>query len=114
MSQKKFIEPPLFVKTYEFLLWLSQETIRFPRSQRFALAQRLENEGLELLKLLILARLGQDKQRNLKSCDGQLQVLRVMLRLARDLQVLSFKKYESGIQQLEEIGRLLGDWQKRV
>lgn len=71
MSQKKFIEPPLFVKTYEFLLWLLQETIRFPRSQRFALAQRLENEGLELLKLLTLARLGQDKQRNLKSCDGQ-------------------------------------------
>lgn len=28
-------------------------------------------------------------------------------------QVLSFGKYESGIQQLEEIGRLLGDWQKR-
>jgi hypothetical protein len=114
MNQKKFTEPPLFVKTYEFLLWLSQETIRFPRSQRFALAQRLENEGLELLKLLILARLGLDKQHNLKACDGQLQVLRVMLRLARDLQVLSFKKYESGIQQLEEIGRLLGDWQKRV
>lgn len=114
MSVPGFIEPPLFVKTYEFLLWLSQETIRFPRSQRFALAQRLEEEGLELLKRLTLARLGIEKQRNLRFCDGQLQVLRVLLRLARDLQVLSFRKYESGIERLEELGRLLGDWQKRI
>jgi len=109
-----FTEPPLFVKTYDFLLWLSQETIRFPRSQRFALAARLENEGLELLKRLALARLDVAKMENLKHCDGQLQVLRVLLRLARDLQVPSFAKYESGIRQLEEIGRLLGDWQKRI
>jgi len=113
MANKQFTEPPLFVKTYDFLLWLSQETLRFPRSQRFALAQRLENEGLELLKRLTLARLGVNKRDNLAICDGQLQVLRVMLRMARDLQVLSFKKYESGIKQLEELGRLLGDWIKR-
>ena len=114
MNQQPFIEPPLFVKTYDFLLWLSQETLRFPRSQRFALASRLENEGMELLKRLTLARLGLDKPKNLKACDGQLQVLRVLLRLARDLQTLSFGKYEHGIRQLEEIGRLLGDWQKRT
>lgn len=113
MSQKGFTEPPLFVKTYEFMVWLAQEAIRFPRSQRFALAQRLENEGLELLKRLTLARLGVDKSRNLKVCDGQVQVLRVLLRLARDVQVLSFSKYEQGIRRLEEIGKLLGDWRKR-
>ena len=114
MHQKEFTEPPLFVKTYDFLLWLSQETLRFPRSQRFTLSARLENEGLELLKRLTLARLDVEKARNLKRCDGQLQVLRVLLRLARDLMVLSFKKYENGIRQLEEIGRLLGDWKKRI
>ena len=113
MANKQFTEPPLFVKTYDFLLWLSQETLRFPRSQRFALAQRLENEGLELLKRLTLARLGMQKRENLTVCDGQLQVLRVLLRMARDLQVMSFAKYESGIRQLEELGRLLGDWIKR-
>ena len=110
---KQFTEPPLFVKTYDFLLWLAQEVLRFPRSQRFALAQRLENEGLELLKRLTLARLGINKGENLTLCDGQLQVLRVLLRMARDLQVMSFGKYESGIQRLEELGRLLGDWMKR-
>ena len=114
MAPTGFSDPPLFVKTYEFMVWLAQEVIRFPRSQRFVLAQRLEGEGLELLRSLILARLGMEKGRNLKMCDGQLQVLRVLLRLARDLQVLSFEKYEQGIRQLDEIGRLLGDWQKRA
>lgn len=113
MAEKQFKEPPLFIKTYDFLLWLSQETIRFPRSQRFALAQRLENEGLELLKRMTFARLGLDKRENLSICDGQIQILRVLLRMARDLQVLSFGKYESGIKQLDEMGRLLGDWIKR-
>ena len=114
MAAGDFTEPPLFVKTYEFMVWLAQEVIRFPRSQRFVLAQRLEGEGLELLKGMILGRLGLDKSRNLKMCDGQLQVLRVLLRLARDLQVLSFDRYEQGIRHLDEIGRLLGDWQKRT
>jgi hypothetical protein len=113
MVNKQFIEPPLFVKTYDFLLWLAQETLRFPRSQRFTLAQRLENEGLELLKRLTFARLGLNKSENLTVCDGQIQVLRVLLRMARDLQVMSFAKYENGIRQLEELGRLLGDWIKR-
>ena len=98
MNREDFTQPPLFVKTYDFLLWLSQETLRFPRSQRFTLASRLENEGHELLKRLTLSRLNVEKAKNLKRCDGQLQVLGVLLRLARDLQVLSFRKYENGIR----------------
>ena len=38
----------------------------------------------------------------------------MLLRLARDIQVLNFGKYEQGIRQLEEVGRLLGDWRKRT
>ncbi len=114
MDQKQFVEPPIFIKAYDFLLWLSQETIRFPRSQRFALAYRLEDESFEMLKRLILARLGHNKADNLRICDGQLQILRILLRLARDLQVISFGKYENGIRQLDEIGKLLGDWIKKL
>jgi hypothetical protein len=111
---KQFTEPPLFTKTYDFLLWLSQEVVQFPRSQRFILAQRLETESHELLKRLILARLGIKKRENLIHSDGQLQMLRILLRMARDLQVISFAKYDTGIRQLEELGKLLGDWLKRT
>lgn len=110
----RFTESPLFTKTYDFLLWLYEETLRFPKSQRFTLSQQLQNEGLEFLKCIISARSDINKAINLKIADVHLQTLRIMLRLSKDMTFLSFGKYENGIKQLEEIGRLIGDWQKRA
>jgi len=50
---------------------------------------------------------------NFKRADVQLETLRLLLRLAKDLTFLSFKKYEAVVKMLDELGRLLGDWQKR-
>ena len=109
----KFTEPPLFTKTYDLIRWVSEETTRFPKSQRFTLAQRIQNESLELLKRFIAARRGLEVEANFKRADVQLETLRLLLRLAKDLTLLSFKKYEYAAKMLDELGRLLGDWQKR-
>ena len=39
----------------EVLLWLFQKINSFPKKQRFVLGQRIENTGLEILKLIIQA-----------------------------------------------------------
>ena len=35
-------ESPIFVKTYDFVKWLLEHTIKFPKSQRFVMAKRVE------------------------------------------------------------------------
>ncbi len=109
----KYTEPPLFTKTYDLILWINRETTLFPKSQRFTLAQRIQNESLDLLKCFISARRGLEAETNFKRADVQLETLRLLMRVAKDMTFLSFKKYEMAVKMLDELGRLLGDWKKR-
>ena len=46
---------PLFVKTYDFAKWLLEHTNKFPKSQRFVMAKRIENAILDFQDNLIKA-----------------------------------------------------------
>lgn len=48
-------ESPIFVKSYELTRWLLAHTQKFPKSQRFVLAQRLEQAALDLIDALTAA-----------------------------------------------------------
>jgi len=109
----KFTEPPLFIKTYDLIRWVNEETTLFPKSQRFTLAQQIQNESLELLKCFIAIRRGVDVEINFKQAYVHLETLRILFRLSKDLVLLSFKKYETIVKMLDELGRLMGDWKKR-
>jgi len=48
-------ESPIFVKTYDFTKWLLEHTIKFPKSQRFVMAKRIEEAVLNFYDLLLFA-----------------------------------------------------------
>ncbi|GAB4452563.1 MAG: hypothetical protein Kow0031_34970 [Anaerolineae bacterium] len=110
-------QSPIFVKTYDLLLWLLPRTTRFPREQRFVLARRVQDTALNFQERLIeaaalpandrrgrLARLGQ--------ADIELTKLRFHLRLCRDLELFDSSQHHHVSQMLDEVGRLLGGWLK--
>ncbi len=106
-------ESPIFTRTYDFLRWLLPATLKFPRQQRFVLAEAMQRKAFELQEALIEAGQGHAGRNALQQADSALAALRIYLRLARDLAILSDKSYEHGARLLEEIGRLLGGWLKR-
>lgn len=112
-------QSPIFVKTYDLLLWLLGRTARFPKNERFRLAKRLEESAFAFYDLLLQAgRLpaGQigEKKRLLMQADLELDRLRFTVRLCQDLKLLSFRQYEYCAERLVEIGRLLGGWLKSL
>jgi hypothetical protein len=112
-------QSPIFVKTYDLLLWLLERTARFPRHERFRMARRLEESAFAFYDLLLQAgRLGderaRDKRRLLLQADLELDRLRLHVRMCQDLKLLSFKQYTHCAERLVEIGRLLGGWLKTV
>lgn len=46
-------ESPIFVKTHDFVSWLLAHTIKFPKSQRFVMAKRVEETILRFEENLI-------------------------------------------------------------
>jgi len=54
-----------------------------------------------------------DKSRILKRISIRLDVLRTLIRLAKDLKFLNIRRYENTAVKMNEIGRLLNGWMKR-
>jgi len=107
-------QSPIFSKTYDFLLWLLQHTEKFPKSERFRLARRLEDTCYELYELLIQGAHTRQPRPLLEGGDLLLDKLRLYLRLGHDRRLFDSRQYEFASNSLIEIGRLLGGWIKAV
>ena len=107
-------DSPIFSKTYDLLRWLIPLTLKFPRQQRFVLAQSLQQTVIGLQETLIEAAYRQNPVNELRNADIQLAKLRFHFRLSHDLQLISTGQYQHVSQMLGEIGRLLGGWQKKL
>lgn len=107
-------ESPIFTRTYDLLVWLIPLTVKFPRSQRFVLAEALQRTSLLLHEQLIEAASAEAPRPLLRQADVTLTKLRFYLRLCKDLQLISFDQYEHVSLMVNEVGKLLGGWIKKV
>ncbi len=107
-------ESPIFTRTYDLLRWLIPATVKFPRQQRFVLAGAIQQAALTFQEQLIEASYADKPAPALQQADVTLAKLRFYLRLCRDLQLLSLGQYAHVAKMVNEIGRLLGGWQKTV
>lgn len=89
-------QSPIFVKTYDLLLWLLERTAHFPKHERFRMARRLEESAFALYDLILQAGRPEkgrtrDKRRLLLQADLELDRLRLQIRLCQDLKLLSLE-----------------------
>jgi len=106
-------QSPIFAKTYDFVKWIIPLTVKFPRHQRFVVAQAMQQAALNLHERLIEAVRLPDRANRLQAADVELDKLRFYLRLSYDLGYISLAQQRHAGQMLAEIGRLLGSWQKK-
>ena len=107
-------QSPLFVKTYDFLLWLIPLALKFPKSQRFLLAERLSGMALEFYDQILEAVTEPEHQaERLNAADRLLTKIRLYVRLSHDLGCISTGQLEHAARRLDEIGRLIGGWKRK-
>lgn len=108
-------ESPIFSRTYDLLQWLLRVTEHFPRSQRFVLARRIQDTAFNMQESLLEAGLkhGTARQEALLRADLSLAKLRFYVRLSLDMEWINLGQYEHVSRMLDEIGRLLGGWQRK-
>jgi len=107
-------QSPIFVKTYDFLLWLIPLTLKFPKSQRFLLAERLSKMALDFYDLILAAVMEPERQdERLDEADKLLTKIRLHVRLSYDLKCISLGQLEHAARLTDEIGRLIGGWKRK-
>ncbi len=104
----------LFQKVYDFLLWIKPTVQRFAKVHKYSLGIQLENEVIELLKAITRANFKKGNKRSfIEECVVHFEIIKILIRMAKDFKLLSIKQYEFAAKKLEEIGKLLGGWYKR-
>jgi len=95
---------------YQLVLWLIPVLDNLPRRQKFQLGDRLQTTALLVLETLIEAAYTRDRSALLQKANLELEKLRFWIRLAHELQLLDFKRYEHAARLIDDLGRQVGGW----
>lgn len=105
-------EAPIIQQTLELYKELYEQTKKFPKKDQYLLGRRCEDTLLAFLEYTLLASnvSKEQKVRFLNIAAGKFDVLKVLLRLAQELQMLDRKQYILLEIKVREIGKMLGGW----
>jgi hypothetical protein len=104
-------EPAIVVqKAYDWTLWILPKVEKFPKSYRFSIGQNLITSSLELLLHLVDATYQSRNAGSLAAAVREVNRIRYLVRLAKDLRILNVDGHEFAAKAMDEIGRMTGGW----
>ena len=103
---------PALEAMYGLALWLVPAVERFPRRQKFLLGDRIQSTAISSLETLTEATFTRRRGRLLDRVNLDIDRLRLLLRLAKDLRCMDRRRYEHAAHRLDEVGRLVGGWRR--
>jgi len=105
--------PVVLVKWYDVVKWFLERVDSFPKNQRFVFGQRLADRAIDVLELLVEAAYSPRKADLLSRANRQIEVLRWLVRLAKDRDLFTMRQYGFACKGLTECGRMVGGWLKQ-
>jgi four helix bundle protein len=107
---------PIFQKSYDLYKQIHDYQKLIPKHDRYTIYSRAEDCLLAVLSSLFKASAANksDKLALLEEASTELNLLRVFIRLLKDVKALDNNKYLALQSEIDEIGRMLGGWIKSV
>jgi len=105
---------PIFKKTYELYKTVYSYRASVSKQDRYTLWQRCETILLDILEGMLMASQMSKAEKfpTLIGVSTKLKLLRVFIRLNKDVKAIDMKKYLVLQQDIDEIGKMLGGWIK--
>ena len=85
--------PVVLVKWYDVVKWFLERIDSFPKNQRFVFGQRLADRAIDVLELLVEAAYSPRKADLLSRANRDIEVLRWLVRLAKDRDLFTMRQY---------------------
>ena len=85
---------------------------RFPKTERHTLAAEMKACMYQSMRLAIAAAKRHHRKTTLSELDVEMEMLKSLVRMSKDLSFLPFKQYELWQTMNVEIGRMIGGWLK--
>lgn len=101
---------PLYNDTYKFVLQIFEITKLFPREYKYSLWQDMKKEAIGLVRNIYRANKSYDKKIYLENFLDDIEVLKLELRLCRDLKLISIDKYSKVFETIWNISKQVQWW----
>jgi mRNA-degrading endonuclease RelE of RelBE toxin-antitoxin system len=103
---------PVIVKTYNLTLWYIKKLNSLPKNHRYTLGEKIQNTLLNLLLILSDTIYSREKKPLLQKANKEIEKLRLLTRLLKDLAILSTDNFRFISKSIDEIGQMVGGWMR--
>jgi len=102
---------PVYKVSYDFLLDIFTFTKNFDRDYKYTIGEDLKKETTQMITNIYRANSSQSKFALLQSARENLEVVRLYLRLIKDLKQINLDRFVSLNEKIESVSKQLSAWQ---
>ncbi len=86
----------------------------FPKEYKYSLGDKIKNETIELISNIYKANLQKDKKDMLSIARENIELVRLYIRICKDLKVINIQKFIEINLLIESISKQLYAWMKSI
>ena len=105
---------PVYKATYDLLLGIFLFTKNFSKEYKYTVGESLKKETIDLLTLIFRANVKRDKYEVLQEARERIEVIRLFIRLMKDMQQISIQNFVQINDKVEMVSKQLTGWQKSL
>lgn len=106
---------PLYKTSYDLLLQIFEIVKKFEKQYKYTLWDKIKNEIIDLITSVYRANSSFDERlKNIKKAREQVEVLKLYLRLCKDLKILTLKNFVDLSLNIDSISKQLFSWEKSI
>ena len=95
---------------HDLLLYIIPQLGKYPRDQKFLLADRIEVRLLDVQERCLRAYYSRDKAEHIREANMGVELARHLVRLSFDLKLINTHRYGVISEKLDEVGKMIGGW----
>ncbi len=104
---------PVYKASYDLVLAVFQFTKNFNKEYKYTVGEKLKNEMIDLVILIYRANSRESKFEVLQEARERMEVIRLLIRIMKDLQQISLKQFVNINKRVENVSKQLTGWQKK-
>jgi len=105
---------PVYKVSYDFLVEVFNFTKNFDREHKYTIGEVIKKETIEMITNIYRANSNSSQSRwgLIQSARENLEVIRLYLRLIKDLKQINLEKFINLNEKIESVSKQLSAWQK--
>jgi len=105
-------ELPVYKICYEMFIDIYKFVKTFTKEYKYTIGEKLKNETLDLIMNIYRANIRTDKLVLIQNARENVEVIRLLIRLLKDLQQIGLERFVQVNLKIENISKQLAGWQK--